>query len=267
MIEKDPVVTALEFSQKIGKNVEDIRNILWWSVLAGVWILWLVVVCALQVSSGLFTWGKMSMVEAYIFGFTVILGGGIVAWGALFPVRYGWGLYKSLGEWDEGFKKFYYTFAVEGSVPKGKNPQEKILYVFQEAFPDIKNLIEKNPSIVKYDAKVQGKKAVHSFDIYSHLYTKGSKDFGELFIRRFEKETPVDKADLEEFRKAVEDVHEKHRRTTFRIIAVSPVSFTEEAMEYARNKKIWYTAAGFTPDLIEEKTGGYKVVWAGGKLV
>ena len=50
-----------------------------------------------------------------------------------------------------------------------------------------------------------------------------------------------------------------NKETLFRIVVVSKTAFTEDALEYVKNKKNWVQDKSF--DLIEEREDGYNVVW------
>jgi len=192
---------------------------------------------------------------------------------------------------------FHYRVTWENATVTGADPTERAFNKLKIAFPELDEYSRKKPKAVEINAKVMGKTGEHDFDIYVHVkqdllsrLTLGQ--FGEpgyyLILRRFTKKEPITERELAQLRSEIVDIHASTkftRKAIDRIIVISPSSFTDGAIEYAKKGNNWIPSISLekgkepsvdnylaeaadlqiefcTFDLIKESGEKHKVVWA-----
>lgn len=237
------VVSAIRFGDEILMIYNDIKMIVGWAVFTAIWMITAAI--ALLVSA------PLDALRAMVF-FGVILGLFIP-----YIIIKGVKVSSHISNWAEAFLPFSYILKFEIMPPTGKTPDESVLNKILSVHIDRKDYVRKRPNLVHYNAKVRGKKSNHQFDVYVRL----KRFHEEIFIRRFEKSDEVTREDLETFDEEVFDVLKKHNSFVLNMTVVTTTSFSEDAIEYAKDEENWVTEKHI--NLVVETLDGYRVVWAG----
>lgn len=193
--------------------------------------------------------------------------GGILSLGTIY---FGYKTYSELKRWESGFTRFSYLLKFEIFPLIGVNSQDKILNHLLNVFLKYKQLLDDISLDTFFNVKVRGREKEHIFDVYissesvDEISSTSEGYEGAIFVKIFAEKKSVSSNDLSNLREEISDVIKgkyffSSKETLFRVVVVSKSTFTEDAINYVKDKKNWIQKRSF--DLIEEKINGYNVVW------
>ena len=192
-------------------------------------------------------------------------------------------VYKDVSKWEKNYinSSFFMTFSV---LPiKGEYREDillvKILKVFIR-YHDILSDYSDDMLLANFtNVTLEGNTKEHNFDVFiaglkdddydkeTRKMMEALKNKGYIVAKIFDKKEPVNSLDLDEYRSDLLDVT-THRgvkklflddHNPFRIIVVSNSSFTDDAVEYVKNRENSIKKVSF--DLIEQKDDISNIIW------
>ena len=86
-------------------------------------------------------------------------------------------------------------------------------------------------------------------------------EYGDIYVRRFTKESEITEEDLKSFHSELLDIQKKRKFEPFNITVVSTTPYNQKAIEFVENEDNWIKDTCI--DLILEKPESYEVIWAG----
>jgi hypothetical protein len=239
-----PIISALEFYENIDDGIDTLQFIMVWAILTAGWM----IIVAITFFIGIFdSWSSYAIVLGAMLGIfsPLIIYRGIKA-------------YMNLNSSVNDFFPIYYIIKMELFPPMGESPEEKIWNKLKEIYTSAKEVAEEEPDNVQFNVKVKGKRIEHHFNIYVLI---PEDPYGDIFVRRFDKDSEVDEGDLSKLRDEILDVCKKTRHGVHSVTCISTTPYASSAINYVKNKGNWVKGIQF--DLIKEKPKGYEVIWAG----
>jgi hypothetical protein len=239
----------------------DLDRVLNWAKWASAWLISLGVLAVAYV----FLWYRTIWVE--VAGLADLLIGGVIFVATAFGVL--WSSRKAsrvLDEWREAVLPFLYTVKFELLPYSGPDREHDIWNRYRSIFKDFNRADPEsrltawarfwNVSTLKFNEEVKGtRKQRHRFSVYCYV-----GDSWGLFVRRFDQLDPVSRAQLESYKKEIEDRRKRSSETTIVVGAFSKTGFQPEAVEYAQSEA-GEVGKEYPIDLIRETETGYSVVW------
>lgn len=203
---------------------------------------------------------------------------------AFIVIYYSIPVYKDISKWEKNYLNSSYFLNFSLLPLEGKYLGDQLLVKILDVFARYKNITSKyswDMVVDKFtDITAIGNTKEHSFDVLiagirsdddddkdTRKMMEELKDKGYIVAKIFDKVEPVTSSDLDEYRSNILDATTHHgakkvflqEKNPFRIIAVSPSSFSDDAVEYAKNKKNWIKRVSY--DLIEQKNDMYNIIW------
>ncbi len=210
------------------------------------------------------TWTYLNLADRVIFGtFDTLLIGWVVY--AIWAQRG----FEVVGEIEWEVDRFRFITAFELLPPRGSSAAEQIWSSLKEASHIAKELRDLPADNVKFDTEVRGKSGkIYGLDvfahdeprgrfrrflvkwtlwgwpthwIYYHFFPKLHERLHEaqttILVKRFTKQTPVARSELEQVKNAFEDISKKLKDIPEHAIVVSSSGFSPNALDYVKDEE------------------------------
>lgn len=254
---------SLQIHEELWHARKDLREALAWTKFASIWLISLgaLSVAALIVRSSTL---PGAIVDAI--GLSDLILGGLLFVGTS-PVV----LFRSIRaqrrveEWIDSTLPFLYRVKFELLPHSGPDRAHDIWERYKSIYRDLAPADSPGFSarigrrlgntLLKFGSEIRGKTSRHLFTVYATVGT----DRG-LFVRRFESDAPVGRADLEAFKAEVEDRLKRAKEGSCVVGAFSRAGFSNEAVAFVQGEKA-LVDGDYPIDLIRETESGYEIVW------